>query len=241
MKRLSLPAIVALLLLVAPQWAFGYVPSKQYGAFELKFGPYTPNVDDEPSLGGQTVYADTFEDESMFLTVLELDWQFFRFIGGSVGIGGSWGFMQAYNKARSVTGAVSSDYTVLNVMPFALLAVLRVDALADNAAVPLVPYVKAGPCWYYWWILGGGNVADEANGGTLGWQVSTGLMLRLDPFDQMAARTFDNEIGVNHSYLFFELMWANVEGVGNNNMHLSPTDLSGLGNATFMIGLALEF
>lgn len=223
-----------------PAVAAAYVPSPQVGAFELKFGPYTPNADDEPSLkeSGATPYKDTFGDDWMFLTTVELDWQFARLPGVSFGLGGSLGFMQEYAKAETESGVESSDYTVLNVMPFSLLGVVRIDALADLLEVPIVPYFKGGLCWYLWWILGGGSLAsargEDAVGGTPGWQINPGIMLRLDQFDTMSARTFDNEIGVNHSYLFAELLWATVDGFGRDRfMYLSDT--------TFMAGIALEF
>ena len=223
-----------------PEAAEAYVPSPQVGAFELKFGPYTPNVDEEPSLkaSGTTPYKDMFGDDWMFLTVIELDWQFMRIPGASLGVGGSMGFMQEYTKSENEFGVESADYTVLNVMPFALLGVVRVDALADHLGIPIVPYFKGGLCWYLWWVLGGGSVAsaggEDAVGGTPGWQINPGIMLRLDQFDTMSARTFDNEIGVNHSYIFAELLWATVEGFGRDDfLYLSDT--------TFMIGIALEF
>lgn len=241
MRRLLIWFAIVGVLVLMTAGASAHVPSNQYGAFELKFGPYTPNVDDQPGLNG-TPYRDTFgDDDMMFLTLIELDYQFWRFLGGSFGIGGAFGFMQAYAKASGIdSGAESSEYNVLNVIPFSLLAVFRFDLLADKAHIPLVPYIKGGPCWYLWWMETAGETGDS-KGGTLGVQFITGLMFRLDPLDRMSARTFDNEMGVNHSYLFFELMWANVEGVSDDNLHLSPTNLSKLGPATFMIGLALEF
>jgi len=238
MKRIVL-AVLALSVL-APAVAEAYVPSPRYGAFEIKFGPYRPNVDEEPGLTG-TPYADTFgAKESMFLTTLELDWQFLRVPGVSFGLGGSFGFMQEYAKARTVeTGQVSSDYTVLNVMPFALLAVIRIDAIADFLSVPVVPYFKIGLNWYLWWVLGAGETIES--GGTMGWQMNPGLAIRLDGFDQMSARTFDNEAGINHSFIFFELLWARVEGLGRGDdyMHLSPVNWGKAG--AFQIGLGLEF
>jgi hypothetical protein len=224
-------ACVLLAALTLPIGASAYVPSPQDGAFELKFGPYTPNVDEEPGLTGKP-YKDIFKDDWMFLTVLELDWQIVHRWGMSLGVGGSAGFMQVYAPAKTAEGVESSDYTVLNVIPFAVLAVLRVDALADELNIPFVPYFKAGLNWYLWWVLSGGDTVDK--GATPGWQLSPGLMFRLDSFDPMSARTFDNEVGVNHSYLFGEFTWATVEGLGRDGyMYLSDT--------TFLIGLALEF
>ncbi|MDD5307831.1 MAG: MXAN_2562 family outer membrane beta-barrel protein [Deltaproteobacteria bacterium] len=230
----ALFACTLLAALTLPLAASAYVPSQQNGAFELKFGPYTPNVDEEPGLkkSGSKPYHDTLGNDWMFLTVLELDWQIVHMWGMSLGVGGSAGFMQTYAKAKTPEGVPSSDYTVLNVIPFAILAVLRVDALADELNIPFVPYFKAGINWYLWWVLAGGDTVDK--GATPGWQLSPGLMFRLDSFDPMSARTFDNEVGVNHSYIFGEFTWATVEGFGQGGfMYLSDT--------TFLIGLALEF
>ncbi len=258
MNRLFFCIFSALLLFPAVGQA--YIPSPQYGAFELKFGPYKPAVDDNKRLGGATPYKDTFGDDVMFLTTLELDWQFWHPPGFSLGIGGSAGFMQAYAKAKiaddegAATDESSADYTVLNVIPFALLAVVRIDVLADELHVPLVPFFKAGLNWYLWWVLGaGGNTASaevtdeatgesktvEGHGGTLGWQLNTGLMFRLDDFDRMSARTFDNEVGANHSYLFAEFIWAWVDRFGDNEyLNLSTNTFAG---ATVLFGVCVEF
>jgi hypothetical protein len=97
--------------------------------------------------------------------------------------------------------------------------------------------------WYLWWILGGGDTAvhegNKGRGGTLGWQLSPGLAIQLDGFDPKTARTFDNEVGVNHSYLFVEMLWAYVSRFGNDDyMNLSSATF---GSATIMVGLCLEF
>jgi hypothetical protein len=61
----------------------------------------------------------------------------------------------------------------------------------------------------------------------------------LDSFDRMSARTFDNEVGVNHSYIFIEFLWAYVNRFGDDDyMNLSTDTFAG---ATFMAGVALEF
>ncbi len=239
MRRILAAAFAAAtLVLFLPALAAAYVPSPQYGAFEVKFGPYRPNVDDQPGLTA-VPYADTFgAKESMFLTSLELDWQFFRIIDVSFGLAGSLGFMQESAPSMTEDGSTSNDYTVLNVMPFAVLGVIRIDVLADELGIPLIPYFKGGVNWYVWWILGAGKTQES--GGTPGWQINPGLALRLDQFDKMAARTFDNEVGVNHSFIFFELDYAVVEGFGSgDNMYLSPQNLPG--KATWEAGIGVEF
>ena len=204
-------------------------------------------LDDEPSLSAP-VYRDTFGNDSMFLTMIELDWQFWHPPGVSLGVGGAVGFMQAWAKAQLEEAPEgeetdSADYTVLNVIPFSLLAVVRVDALADYLNVPLVPYFKIGLNWYVWWVLGGDGTelveGNKASGGTMGWQAQVGLMIRLDQFDPMSARTFDNEVGVNHSYIFAELLWADVDNFGNSDvLHLGTDNFF---KATVLAGIALEF
>ncbi len=257
MKRLALS--ILLVTLLAPTVAQAYIPSPQFGAFELKFGPYRPAVDENKSVTGRP-YKNTFNDDAMFLTQLELDWQFAHPPGFSIGVGGSIGFMQAYAKSKmlsddgTTSDEESADYTVLNVIPFAVLAIVRVDVLADMLNVPLVPFFKIGLNWYLWWILGGGEVAEaefmdddgdshseKGVGGTPGWQMNTGLMFRLDSFDPMSARTFDNEVGVNHSYLFVELVWAFVSNFDDgDHMRLTTNTFDNI-DATIMFGLALEF
>jgi hypothetical protein len=231
-------------LILIPGVSFAYIPSPQYGAFEIKFGPYLPNVDDESGLTSD-VYANTFNNKSMFLTVLELDYQFWHPPGLSLGIGASVGFMQAYAKSTVEDGGDqdTTDYTVLNVIPMALMFVVRVDVLADKFNVPLVPYGKIGLNWYVWWVLNGGEMesigGDEGSGGTFGWQATVGLALQLDVLDPMTARTFDNEVGVNHTYLFVELLWAKVENFGTSDcLYLSTANFFG---ATVLAGLAIEF
>lgn len=251
MNRLIAAVLSATLLLALSlaghQARAQHTPSPRYGAFELKFGPYRPDIDSEPGVGSP--YRDVFGNDNMFLTMIELDFQFLHLRGINFGIGGGMGFMQAYTPATTESGGESADYTVLNVMPFVLLGVVRVEVLDSELGIPLVPYFKGGLNWYLWWILGGGEVAkyvDEGDrshrgsGGTPGWQISPGLAFRLDSFDRMSARTFDNELGVNHSSIFFEYTYAVVEGLfGGDHMYLSPKNMGR--NGTWMIGLCLEF
>lgn len=150
----------------------------------------------------------------------------------------------------------SGDQTALNVIPLSLLAVYRFDVLALRYHVPLVPYFKIGLAYYFWAIQNGsggiatvsvdgsGNPTMDANapgfhkadgsGGTWGWVLNPGISFLLDAIDPVAARTMDTEIGINHTYLFIELHYADISGFGAaNKMVLSDT--------TFNAGLAFEF
>jgi hypothetical protein len=252
MKRFLMLLIATFTIL--PLAANAYVPSPRYGAFELKFGPYRPNADKTPGNEGQ--YSDFYgKNSSMFNTTLELDWQFARVpeiisfaVGGSFGIMREEGYAKIVdNEQENNTGSAqtseddsqkSSDETAINVMPFAVLAVFRIDVLADKLYIPVVPFFKVGFNWYLWWTRTSGKTTDK--GGTMGWQLNAGIAIQLDWIDRMSARTFDNEVGVNHSYLFFEFLYANVDGMGSeNHLHLSPTNIGS--NGTWMAGLCLEF
>jgi len=212
--------------------------SEQVGAFEARFGVYTPHVDDEPALKGATPYKDTFGNDSLFIFEFEVDWQFWRWPGGTLGVGGSIGYFQAYAKAQSESGQESGDYTVLNVIPLRMPLVLRIDWFARNPGIPIVPYGKIGLDYYVWWILDAGSVASwngkDGEGGTFGWHGGGGIMILLDPLDTYAARTFDNEVGVNNSYLFFEYYYADISNFG-------ASDAMYLGDDTWVAGLAIEF
>lgn len=214
-----------------------HIESPQHFAFEIKFGPYLPDVDSEFS-GGARPYHDTFGDDDLFHTAIEFDWEYLRIPGGTLAIGLGVGFMQAVGPTFTATGGKTGEDTVLNVLPVHFAATFRFDLLAANGWVPLVPYVKGGISLYYWWVLNGGGTAgtdaDPAWGYTPGWFFAPGVMLQLDFFEPSAAKTFDTEFGVNHSYLFFEGMLAWIDDFGSGAA-------MALSDMTWVAGLAFEF
>ena len=248
MNRYSVIAIVALFaaLVALPQSASAYMPSPRHGAVELKFGPHRPDGRAFKVAGTPYDYGDFFgEKESMFRAELELDWQFARVDGVmSFGIGFGLGFMRekdrGFVQSADGTGTLvrSADKTSINVLPLSVLGVIRVDVLSEKLGVPFVPYFKTGPAWYLWWTKTGGN--RDNSGGTLGWQMNPGVAFLLDWIDETTARTFDNEVGVNNSYLFIELMYAKIDGFGDSGkLNLTPNNIGD--NATWFAGLCLEF
>jgi hypothetical protein len=243
--------------------------SSQYFAFELKFGPYSPDIDASPGLNGRTPFADLFNPQgkkgrpdSRLLTSVELDVQFLKKFG-TLGFGTSIGYYRRTTHSFQYpagtdpnTAAVSctvpncvrsGDETALNILPLEGMLVYRFDVLANRYHIPFVPYVKVGLAYYIWWIENGGGFLsvssftnpqtkhkDDGYGGTFGWVLNPGLAFQLDVLDPSAARTIDSELGINHSYIFCELHWANIEGFGANDK-LELSDL------TLNAGLAFEF
>jgi hypothetical protein len=215
-----------------------YEGSPQHFAAELKFGPYFPDIDKEFD-GAERPFHDVFGSSSAVIGLFEFDYQFLRPPGISLGIGGQIGGFRFEGKALDPdTGERSGEDTTFAAIPMNLDLVIRVDALLRYTVVPLVPYIKGGLSYYVWWTKNESGVSsiegEQGRGGTFGWNLQTGLMLCLDPFEPRAARTFDNEVGVNNSYLFAEFFLAQIDNFGTGNA-LNLSDM------TWLVGLALEF
>jgi hypothetical protein len=123
------------------------------------------------------------------------------------------------------------------------VVVLRADVIDRDLHVPLVPYAKFGVGWALWRgsDSGGTSCAPNKNmqevcaeGITYGTQAALGLALDLNFLDLAAARSFDNSMGVNHTYAFFEGFWANLNGLGQAHALY-------VGAYTWAAGLALSF
>jgi len=207
----------------------GKYESPQNFAFELRFGPYSPKVDDNTFA---PVYDNFFGDGTRFMFGLEVDWQAYRIpYVGTIGAGLGWGYTQitANNLVLENSGVDPSDVSQqssLNIMPFYGVAVLRVDTFARNFHVPLVPYGKLGVSYALWWVNDGIGTATNDAGTkgrdlSAGTQAAVGAMFLLDILEPGAARAADVDAGVNNSYLFFEWSMSNYPGnqmnVGSNN------------------------
>jgi hypothetical protein len=231
-------ALLAALVLAGPAALAQEDESPQRFAVELKFGPYYPDVDTEPGVTG-TPYEDVFGDKQTFMFLAEFDWQFLRLPGISFGIGAIAGYFQDTGKGIDPdTGESAGEETQLKVFPGHFDAVVRVDALPRFTKVPLVPFVKAGVSYYIWWVENGRGLGryegTTGYGGTWGWNLQTGLMLLLDIFEPSAARTFDQEVGVNNSYVYADFVLARLDNFGNPNK-LNLSDM------TWTVGVAIEF
>lgn len=212
--------------------------SPQHAAFELRFGRYVPEVDE--NVPGSP-FREFFGTTDRFLIGFEIDWQALRIPHlGSVGPGLGFGYTRitGTNRLPADSGDVGvsvSQSSTLNVMPMYLVGVLRIDALMRELKVPIVPYVKAGFGWALWWVNDGIGIARNDAGLkgsdlSFGPQWALGGMLLLDGIDQGSAKALDNEAGVNNAYLFGE--WYNSELGGDSRMEV--------GTSTWMVGFALE-
>jgi hypothetical protein len=223
----------------------GKSSSTQQFTFELRFGQYFPEVDSKPGLGtsgGKLPYESVFgHDENgaargndQFYFGLELDYLPFRIpYLGALGAGFGWGYTHTSATANK-TGStdLSVTTTAFTIMPMHLSAVLRFDELMRRTGVPIVPYGKIGLGLGVW---AGSPVPTKYNGGGATWgsHFAVGGMLALNFLDPRAAARLDETTGVNHAYLFGELMRANLNGLG-----AIPTFY--VGSTSWVVGLAVD-
>lgn len=216
--------------------------SPQRFALELRFAPYWPNIDSEPSLGGARPYHDTFGDRpwARLLAAIEFDWQALRIPHiGTIGPGLSVGYTSMSAPALKLDGTCCSPAnTNLEIFPFYGVAVFRVDGPMRDFGIPVVPYAKAGVGVAIWRTWDDGTGTSRVNGVTgnglsVGPQLAAGVALQLNVFDPRAARALDEATGINNTYLYFEGMWSGLGEVGGNQLRVGTT--------TWVVGLAMEF
>jgi hypothetical protein len=213
--------------------------SPQNMAIELRFGPYRPSIDDEFKGTGQTPYQDHFGNDKRWLLGFEIDWQLLKIEDfGTFGPGAGIGFTKMTGKTFLANGEEAEETNTLRIIPMYVTGVLRVDALAKNTPVPLVPYVKAGLGYALWSTndgLGVPRAADGTKGDDTSWgpQWALGGMFLLDVLDRQEANALDGIEGVNHSYIFLEWYNSYLNGFGSG-------DQMQVGTSTWMTGIALE-
>lgn len=219
--------------------------SKQWFEFELRFAPYWPNIDSQPGLTGNP-YHTIFGNTARLLVSAELDVQLLRIPHfGSIGPGLSFGYTQMSAPAPLADGSgVSAENTNIEVYPFYLTAVLRIDGLLRDFHVPIVPYVKLGPAYTLWRVFTDSGTSSYTNpvtgktttgfGGTWGEQLALGAQLNLDWIDRRGSGALDEATGINHTYIFGEWMFVNLDNFGSSSALR-------VGTNTFCGGLAFEF
>jgi hypothetical protein len=221
--------------------------SPQYFAAELRFGPYSPNVDSEFN-GKAKPYEDTFGTGVRFYFGLEFDFLPLRIpYVGVVGAGFGWGYTKASGKAKYDSGIkkgqASDEDTSLAIMPMYGAIVLRADHLMRRTGIPLVPYAKFGIGFAPWKATDASGTSQytdpetqqviDAAATTLGFHLALGGMLSLNFIDPRSAARLDESTGVNHIYLFGEWMDAMLNGIGSG-------PAMRVGTSTFIGGIAVD-
>jgi len=210
--------------------------SKQEAAFELRFGRYVPEVDDQLDT---RPFHDTFGNRNRYMFGAELDWQLLRVPHlGSIGPGIGWGLTKFAAHARFTNGSgISPEDTRLWIMPAYLVGVLRADVFPREFKIPLVPYAKLGMGYALWWSSDGNRSATadgkKGKGASYGLTYALGAMFLLDVLDPDDAASADGLVGINNSYVFGEWFRPQLDGFGKNNV----LDIS---SSSWVLGIALE-
>jgi hypothetical protein len=215
--------------------------SPQNVAMELRIGRYVPSVDSEFSGPGPGPYEYMFGTDTRFSFGLEFDYQALRIpylgtLGPGIGV--------AYTKSSAAAFQTDSGDTIrgaektsLTIYPMYVVAVLRLDYLARETPVPLVPYGKLGLGFAMWNVNAGDHTAEvngeKGSGISYGPQFALGGMFLLDAIDRGAANELDSNTGVNNSYLFAEWYVSHLDGFGSGNQ-------MNVGTNTWVLGLAME-
>jgi hypothetical protein len=178
--------------------------SPEWVTTELRIGPYTPQV-------GTASFDQIFTDDNGLMLAIELDAIIYRLpdiayfsVGAGIGHAG-------YSAGALTLGSErASEETTFKLVPITLLAVVRVDVLARKLRIPLILTGKLGYRWGFWWASTGEQSDADGNSGGIAWGVQGAL--DLDVFDLRAARVMDEEWGINHSFLFFEVYGSKTSG-----------------------------
>jgi hypothetical protein len=93
--------------------------------------------------------------------------------------------------------------------PLSLKGVVRIDALARLLEIPFILTGKLGYAWFIWDDEKGNQDIEDGISHGLVWAGQ--LALDLDFFDRAAARMLDDEWGINHSFLFFEVYGVDTQ------------------------------
>lgn len=234
--------IVPMLLLPALVPTQAHADSPRTASIDLRVGYYLPEVDSEfASTNGQTPFSSLIGGSAL---AKGLSFDYFLFDGfGDLGLGGSIGWWSASGKGRTLDGATSKDSTELLVVPITIDLTYRFNWIAFETGFPLIPYAKGGIAYSLWWAYDGNgdvstytgtdNKVRTAQGGIAGLHGALGMRLLLDVFEPRAAKGFDLEMGVNHSYLFAEYQVMSINNFGDKN----SIDLS---DSVLMFGLAFD-
>jgi len=208
-------------------------------------------------------FEQMFGDGPFLMSGMTLDY-FFLHPYGQLGVTGSLGFLSKSARAFQVddngdlvidddTGLpmrAAGDSNKFRLIPASLGVVYRYTQLDDLYHIMVVPYGRLGLSYYYWWVTApSGNIAevptadcpdlmgctgDKARGGSLGWQATGGLALRLERIDRDAEVALRTELGIEHAGFMLEYTYATVDGFG------SDKKLS-VGDATWFGGINFEF
>lgn len=235
MKQQIVFALATLSLLsVGPGARAQELPNK-WGSVEVGGGPYTPNVDDEFG-GAATPYRDVFGNKAAPMFRLHVSKTLLQSSAlGALDLGFKTGFWSKAGHALDPDGNPTGDRTRFTIVPTSLTLTYRVDSIYERLRVPLVPYGRVALERYNWWTSKEDESAER--GATNGWSATAGVGLVLDWMDPGAARDLENEAGVAHTIVYFDVTRSKVDDFGSDE----SWDLSEKQKLFWSVGLMVVF
>jgi hypothetical protein len=199
------------LLCAAP--AAAQVASPRWGSAELGGGPYLPRADHEFG-GGVQPWHQVFGGAPAPMWRLHLARAVYAGDGGSVEVGFKTGyFTQSGHAVDRTTGKRTADRATFNIIPTSLTLTYRADQLWEGWGFPLVPYARVALERYNWWTTKQSKWTQR--GATNGFSATGGVALVIDYLDPQSARDLDNDVGVNHTALYFDVTKSKVDDFGS--------------------------
>jgi len=217
----------------------GRTESPIWGSFQFSLSGYRPNIDSE--FGGRaTPFGSTFGSKRGLMFRGDVAKSLFTRVG-TVEVGVGAGYWEKYGHGEFASnGAPASESTAMKIIPLRLTLTYRFDYLATQYGIPFAPYARVELDRYQWWVLNGSGQTANANGthgtgGTNGYSFAGGIALQLDFFDREIAREMDNDLGINHCYLFADFMKSYITDFGSSkSWNLSDDTITIAGGILFV-------
>ncbi|GAB4214418.1 MAG: hypothetical protein OHK0013_39070 [Sandaracinaceae bacterium] len=190
-----------------------FVPSPENFTLELRVGAYRPDLG--------AAFAESFGGDLGPLLAVELDYHLFRIpYVGPFAVGARIGWVE-WNGAASTSSGANVGGTGMSLVPVTVLAALRVDGLARHLSLPLVLTPKLGLDLGYFQT--GTSGVTQADGWSVGLSWGAQVALELDFLEPRAARRLDEEWGINHSEVFFELFGSTMGSFSDRQLPLGSS------------------
>lgn len=173
--------------------------SPEYVSVDFGIGPYNPD-------GNRAAFDQFFSGDHGPLLTLGAFFHVYRIpYVGMLGVTADASWARYVGQACLDAGCTARVDEALrfDLFPLGLQATLRMDALDHHLDVPL--FLEGGIGGEYVRFRETKGGVRESWGGALGlrWHARVGLYL--DVFEPRAARALDEQHGINHTYIYFEL------------------------------------
>ncbi len=171
----------------------------------LNLGMYQPDV-------GNDAFRQIFGDEQGPYVGGEVHGLIYRIpYVGLIGAGAGIGWANYEGRACTTPDCTNraSEKNSFTIYPLSVLASLRIDVLARELSVPIVITPKIGLDAVFYRARTG-SVTDTS-GVSIGLRWAVEFALELDFLERRAARALDEEWGINHSFIFFQLFGSTAK------------------------------